>query len=84
MEAGKYPLCIVIRPSIAIRIFPFLSSFGYTGIGDLEGNVHYFTGGEISNSSLDNTFGQPHKYIKLENIEGITREQYTQAIKNAN
>ena len=61
----------------------FLPFIAHTGIGDLQGRVHYIAEGDYERYIFDkDQFGDVHKYVTL-NLKGVTEEQYTKAIADA-
>ena len=58
-----------------------LPCIGHTGICDSKGFVHDFAGPYTI--TIDNfSFGETHKYVTL-NLDGITPEQFNEAVKKA-
>ena len=75
----RFPLSIVWTPLPCLtQLVPVI---GHTGIGDSKGVLHDFAGPYYV-SVDDLAFGETHKYVVLE-LEGVTPEQYDQAIKDA-
>ena len=58
-------------------LLPLISSIGDTGIGDLNGDVHFFSGEENEMMLIGDEYSDrfyPHKYVKLKLNKGITRK----------
>ena len=55
---------------------------GHTGIGDSKGVIHDFAGPYYV-SVDDLAFGETMKYVTLTHLDGVTPEQYDEAIKRA-
>ena len=55
---------------------------GHTGIGDSKGVIHDFAGPYYV-SIDDLAFGETHKYVTLTHLDGVTPEQYDDAIRRA-
>jgi len=74
---ARFPLSIVWTPLPCIT--QFMPLIGHTGIGDSRGVTHDFAGPYYI-SIDDLAFGETHKYVTL-NLEGITVEEYDEAIR---
>ena len=78
---ARFPLSITWTPLPCLtQLIPII---GHTGIGDSQGVIHDFAGPYYV-SYDDFAFGETHKYVVLDGLEGVTPEQFDKAIKDAN
>ena len=82
VNRARFPFCIVWTPLPCItQLIPFI---GHTGIGDSRGVLHDFAG-PYTVTIDDLAFGETHKFVRLVDLEkeGVTPEQFDQALKQA-
>ena len=79
-ENARFPLCITWTPLPCLtQMIPLI---GHTGIGDSRGIIHDFAGPYYV--SLDDfAFGETHKYVVLTHLEGVSAQEFDEAIRQA-
>ena len=72
-EQSKFPVAITWTPlPLLTQLFPLI---GHTGIGDSQGAIHDFAGSYYV--SYDQfAFGETHKYVKLDGLEGVSVQEF--------
>ena len=78
-KLARFPLRIVWTPLPCLT--QMIPTIGHTGIGDSRGVTHDFAGPYYV-SIDDLAFGETYKYVTLD-LEGVTEQEYDEAIKKA-